>query len=105
MPQQDSMQRVIKAGPLSPKQDISIQIPLLKAQGSLKEKRRQKEYKSQKGWKIARKNKDPLNQREQGLYELTEIRAASTGPAQFYINWGPRAERITKYMLPSSFVL
>lgn len=53
----------------------------------------------------SKEKKDPLNQHEQGLYELTEIRAASTGPAQFYTKWGPRAARISEYMLPSFSVL
>ena len=59
------------------------QIPHLRAEGTLYNRRQKKKHKSQRGWKTPR-NRDPLSQQDPHKYELTET--AYTGPAQKWLH-------------------
>ena len=78
-PQPDIMQRLKNLGPLRPKSDVSIKS--LSAQGTLG-KRRQKECKSQSGWRIP-KSQDFLDTRT-GIYTNANTMGACTESVQLF---------------------
>lgn len=77
---------------------ISPSIPPLKAQGTL-QKRRPIECKSQILWSTPSKQ-GPLNQYDWCAYELTETKAACTGPAWVCTRLCPRTKRRNGYIPP-----
>lgn len=77
---------------------ISPSIPPLKAQGTL-QKRKPIECKSQILWSTPSKQ-GPLNQYDWCAYELTETKAACTGPAWVCTRLCPRTKRRNGYIPP-----
>lgn len=88
-PQTDVMQRVKDLDTLNSKWDVFIKS--LPPGSGIHQKRREKEYKSQRVWKSPRKHSS-INQQDSCTNELSETAAACTGPAQFCTRSSPKAE-------------